>query len=136
MAQLPSAIPTLLLIGSPPILRKRIATMLGLRGIRVLSAASITQAFRTASGKSIHLILIDLDASGVDGVEVMKRCRQSMHLSKIPMVLMTSSAEPNSRWRECIDLGARQCLVKPLNETSFLKTVFQYIQPSAISIAH
>jgi CheY-like chemotaxis protein len=124
-----SEVPSILLLDTSPTLRKRILTMLSLRGIHVLLANSDTDALRKIENASVSLVLINLNSTGIDGPAFTRRCRQSERLQNVSIILLTSPTESCARRQELLKAGANQCLMMPLNESDFVKTVFQYIKP-------
>ncbi|KPL06857.1 hypothetical protein AMJ86_06880 [bacterium SM23_57] len=110
--------------------------MLALRGIRVLLADNDADVFRKTENTKISLMLINLNSTGLDGLSFTRKCRQCERLRNIPIVLLTSSTESCAQRHEFIKAGADQCMMIPLNESTFVKTVFQYIKPSTIPTAH
>lgn len=69
-----------------------------------------------------HLILLDLYLPRVDGLEVLRQIRDDPVTRSIPVVALTSS----SRGRdvaECQRLGARACIVKPIDFRNLCEVV-------------
>lgn len=131
-----SDVPSILLLEKSPTLRKWILTMLALRGISVLLADNDDDMFRKTENTKISLILINLNSTGIDGLSFTQKCRQCERLRNIPIVFLTSSNESCAQRQELLKAGADQCMMIPLNESTFIKTVFQYIRPSTIPTAH
>jgi CheY-like chemotaxis protein len=129
-------IPSILLIENSQTLRKRIITMLALRGIRVIFADDQNDVLQQAIEHNINLIIINPHANTIDGLDFITKCRQLKRLTNVPIVLITTAADAQAHNQEWTDAGANQCLIMPLNETSFINSIFKYIQPSSISIAH
>ncbi len=59
------------------------------------------------------LILLDLKMSGIDGHEVLRQVKSSPVLKRIPLIILTSSAEEGDRISS-YDNGANSYLVKPV----------------------
>jgi two-component system, chemotaxis family, response regulator Rcp1 len=66
------------------------------------------------------VVLLDLNLPRVDGKEVLMKIRQSPQLSRVPVVIMTSSDSPQDR-REMADLGANCYIKKPPTLDEFLE---------------
>jgi len=62
--------------------------------------------------RKIDLLMVDLDLPKRDGTEVLSRLRSSKDLTRVPVILLTSSDSPHDRKR-CLDLGANQFFRKP-----------------------
>jgi two-component system chemotaxis response regulator CheY len=67
-------------------------------------------------------ILSDWNMEPMDGLELLRCVRANRHLSKIPVVLMSADLSLNS-WREAIDAGATDFLLKPFTLEQLRETV-------------
>ena len=67
-------------------------------------------------------ILSDWNMEPIDGLNLLHRVRADPHLSKIPVVLMSADLSLNS-WREAIDAGATDFLLKPFTWQQLRETV-------------
>ena len=68
------------------------------------------------------LVLLDIKMPKVDGIEVLRRLKESPATRGIPVVVMTSSNEE----RDVVDsyrLGVNSYIVKPLQFDDFMETV-------------
>lgn len=74
------------------------------------------------SGSSPHpnLILLDLRLPKVDGLEVLKTIKETPHLQRIPVVILTSS-DAESDIARSYDHHANSYIVKPLDFRTFTK---------------
>jgi CheY-like chemotaxis protein len=68
------------------------------------------------------LVLLDLNLPGKDGYEVLAELHQDPELHYIPVVVLTSSENPQDINR-CYELGASAYLVKPMELKEFLSLV-------------
>lgn len=68
------------------------------------------------------LILLDLKMPGVDGIEVLRRIKQTPIHRRIPVVVLTSSREEGDR-AMAYDAGANSYLVKPVSFEGFVDVV-------------
>lgn len=81
---------------------------------RVLAAQSGEKCLRIATGKiTPDLILLDVMMHGMDGYEVLKQLRLSGQTSRIPVVLLTALADPQSE-EYGLSLGAADYITKPI----------------------
>jgi two-component system, response regulator len=68
------------------------------------------------------IILLDLNMPGIDGHEVLKKIKKMEILKRIPVVILTSSADEGDRAMS-YDNGANSYLVKPVSFDEFIKVV-------------
>lgn len=69
-----------------------------------------------------RVILLDLKLPKVDGMEVLREIRNDERTRKIPVVMLTSSAEERDVV-ESYNLGVNSYIVKPLDFDQFINTV-------------
>ena len=73
------------------------------------------------------LILLDLNLPKKDGFEVLAEIRQDAQLKDIPVIVLTSSANPLDV-RRAYDLCANCCITKPLHLEQFFKLVKELLE--------
>lgn len=81
-----------------------------------------------AEARLPDLILLDLNLPNTDGREVLSEIKASTELKAIPVVILTTSANPKDI-EVCYQQGANSYLLKPVNIalfTSMLKLVCDY----------
>ena len=67
-------------------------------------------------------VLSDWNMEPMDGLELLRRVRANPRMSKIPVVLMSADLSLMS-WREAIDAGATDFLLKPFTRQQLHETV-------------
>jgi two-component system response regulator len=76
--------------------------------------------------RSIHngprVVFLDLKLPKVDGIEVLRQVKSDERTKKIPIVIVTSSAEERDRV-ESYQLGVNSYVVKPIEFDAFAKTI-------------
>jgi CheY-like chemotaxis protein len=76
-----------------------------------------------ASGTSeLIAILLDLRLPSVSGIEILRRIRQHDRLQSLPVIVMTSSNDPQDL-EECRRLNVTHYVSKPITFASFSKAV-------------
>jgi two-component system, response regulator len=75
-----------------------------------------------AGRETPRLILLDLKLPRLDGLEVLAQIRMSPRTSRIPVVILSSSAEQRDIARS-YDLGANSYITKPVEFQSFAKSL-------------
>lgn len=66
------------------------------------------------------LVLLDLKLPGIDGLEILKRIKETPVIRRIPVIILTSSKEEGDLAMS-YDRGANSYLVKPVSFSDFLK---------------
>lgn len=66
------------------------------------------------SGNFPDVILTDLQMPVMDGIELIKRVKESGYLNGIPIIVLSSQESSNIRV-ECLKLGAADYMMKPFN---------------------
>jgi CheY-like chemotaxis protein len=69
-----------------------------------------------------RVVFLDLKLPKVDGIEVLRQVKADERTRKIPIVMVTSSAEERDRV-ESYELGVNSYVVKPIEFESFMKTI-------------
>lgn len=72
------------------------------------------------------VILLDLHLPGTDGKEVLKKVKQDEELKKIPIVIFTTSADPQDI-NHCYEYGANGYMLKPMDLANFKKTIQVFV---------
>lgn len=101
--------------GEPAILRT-ITVFLRLKGYECHAAASSEEAFAWLDTNTAHIMLVDFDVYGIEGLGILDKLRRKGSLSQI---LAMSSHPTVDNIVEAYSLGASDYLVKPfknLNE--------------------
>ena len=68
------------------------------------------------------LVMLDIKMPKIDGIEVLRRLKQSAETRAVPVVVMTSSNEERDVM-ESYRLGVNSYIVKPVQFDAFLETV-------------
>lgn len=70
------------------------------------------------------VVILDLKLPKLDGLEVLKAIRADSRTSKLPVVVLTASDEPE-RVEECYASGANSFIKKPTDPAEFSEMVLQ-----------
>ncbi len=108
-------------IGSPLILLAEdnpdniatISSYLEAKGYRLLLANNGQEAIALTLSHHPHMILMDIQMPGMDGLEAIRQIRQQESLRKIPIIALTALAMKGDRER-CLAAGADTYLSKPV----------------------
>ena len=91
-------------------------------GCRVFKAAHGEQGLEILAREEISLVLLDLKLPKVDGIEVLRKIKDSSTLKKVPVVILTTSKEEKDLV-ESYDLGVNSYIRKPVDFDQFVETV-------------
>jgi CheY-like chemotaxis protein len=73
---------------------------------------------------SSYILLLDIRMPVVDGIEVMRQIKQDKELSKIPVIMVTTTEDPEEI-EKCRKLGCHNYFVKPVGFEEFSQTMEQ-----------
>lgn len=82
-------------------------------GIEVIGAADGEEGLRLMEKELPHLILLDINLPGIDGLEVLRRKRDNPKIAAIPAIITTVNVDPDVT-EEALRLGAADFIKKPL----------------------
>lgn len=71
-----------------------------------------------------YLLLLDIRMPKIDGLEVLRQMKADPQLTKIPVIMLTTTDDPMEVQR-CYDLGCSFYIVKPPNYADFMACVEQ-----------
>lgn len=80
----------------------------------ILSSDSISQALATAKKEMPNLIIIDINLSDGNGMDLLKKIRKDVSLSNIPVIVLTCKSEFVSK-KSFFEAGADAYLVKGID---------------------
>jgi signal transduction histidine kinase/CheY-like chemotaxis protein len=119
---------TVLVVEDNPVNRKLARNVLRSRGFRVLEADTGEEGIEIARSERPHLILMDLELPGLDGIEATKRLKADPLTRSIPVVALSAHAQraDEARAREA---GCAGCITKPIRLSRFPQQVGSYLVP-------
>jgi CheY-like chemotaxis protein len=89
---------------------------------RFVNGKDALDFIESMENKSIELILLDLNMEVMNGFDFLKIRKQSESLSKIPVVILTSSHRDEDI-ELAYSLGANSYVEKPIDPKEFIKTI-------------
>ena len=69
-----------------------------------------------------YLLLLDIRMPKVDGVEVLRQLKENPDLSKMPVIMVTTTDDPREV-RHCHELGCSIYITKPVEYESFIDAI-------------
>ncbi|MHC4300641.1 MAG: response regulator [Planctomycetota bacterium] len=83
--------------------------------------------FKTGDGMHMddtkqYIVLLDIRMPKVDGLDVLRRMKDTEKLRKIPVIMLTTTGEEDMI-KQCYELGCSCYMVKPVDYHSFMEAV-------------
>lgn len=104
----------LLVVDDNKVNRLLLGRSLEQQGHRVEMAENGLQALEMMHIKSFDLVLLDIEMPQMDGYQVLEKASTDLNLRDIPIII-TSALEELDSVVKCIEMGAEDYLVKPVN---------------------
>lgn len=103
--------------------RRLLRFLLERRGARVRSAANGQEALDAIATNAPHVVIMDVQMPGVDGLEATRTLRTRGN--ELPVVMLTAHALDEVA-SECLRAGASDVLTKPLDKNKLVETLQRY----------
>lgn len=113
---------SILLIEKKDKKRGSLAPLLQTAGYTVEAAADGPEGVRRMREHAPDLVVCDLEVKGADGLGVLHVMQQEGPLQLVPFVLLMEEWDPR-RYREAMQLGADDVIVRPFSGAEFLQTI-------------
>ena len=115
--------PELLIVDDSRVMREMIVACLrGEPQVSFSHAASGLEAIEVLSLKPVDLVVLDLNMPDINGFEVLEFVRGQDKLRQVPILVVTSRADQDSRAR-ALGAGASSYLTKPFTPRGLLAEV-------------
>ena len=105
---------------SQTIRRMVAASLKELNDVGFEEASNGLEAIEVLARERINLLILDLNMPEMHGLEVMQFMRSHARYSEIPIIVLTTKFDTESR-RSALDGGASQYLTKPFDPVSLRK---------------
>jgi PAS domain S-box-containing protein len=126
--------PRVLLVEDTEANRECIGDYLMAKGFRVQFAVNGAEAIHLATSGAPDLILMDIQMSGMDGFEAIRRLRQNPKLARTPIIALTALAMEGDSER-CLAAGATHYLSKPIALKELVCTLHSILEEAPRSVA-
>ncbi|MFO3796096.1 MAG: PleD family two-component system response regulator [Anaerolineales bacterium] len=90
-----------------------LAQMLEVLGLEVYLAYGASSGIALLGNLLPDLILLDINMPGIDGLEVLAYLRREPRLNAVPVIIITSDDQPETRQR-AFQMGAQGFILKPV----------------------
>jgi len=118
-------IPEVLIIDDEPLMRISISDALKAEGYNVASAATGSDGLKAIKDASYDVVITDLRLPEVDGVQILKACRQISPNTKVLMITAYGSVDTAV---EAMKIGAYDYITKPFSMDELILTVKRLIE--------
>jgi two-component system, cell cycle response regulator DivK len=106
---------------------KLVRDVLQVKGYETLEAGTAEEGIRLARERGPHLILMDIQLPGMNGIEAFKALRAEPATAAIPVVAITASIMQQNR-QQIMRAGFDGFIEKPINLRGLLESVQQALQ--------
>jgi DNA-binding NtrC family response regulator len=110
----------ILVIDDEPIIRVSCQRSLGSEGYEVKSASSGKEGIDLLAKEAFNLVLLDIKMPDMDGIEVLKKIKNTWPETKIIMITGYSTVETAVK---TLKLGALNYLEKPFTPDTLVETI-------------
>ena len=102
--------------------RKLVRDVLTYKGYQIVEAETGEDGVRLARERRPHLVLMDIQLPGIDGIEALRRLRADETTRAIPVIAVTASAMDHDR-QKIMAAGFDGYQSKPLHVKEFIGAV-------------
>ena len=102
--------------------RKLARDILQVKGYRTIEAETAETGLEMAPKENPDLVLMDIQLPGMNGIQALKKLRESEATRAIPVLAFTASVMPQDR-REIMDAGFDGFVAKPVNLKEFIAAI-------------
>lgn len=102
-------------------------TLLGKRGHEVIVALNGRIGLQMAAAERPDLILLDVIMPEMNGYEVCEKLKQEPSMTNIPIIILTSRADPGDKVRG-LEMGAADYVTKPFDEGELVARVNTHLK--------
>ncbi len=106
--------------------KRLVKKILNAKGYEVLEAGDGLTGVEMVERERPHLVLMDINIPGIDGMEATALIKSSPHLAHIPIIALTANAMVGDRER-ILAAGCDEYLQKPINNATLVETVRRFI---------
>jgi two-component system chemotaxis response regulator CheY len=107
-------------------MRQMVAFTLQQAGFSVIEGSDGKDALGKVNGKSVNLVVTDLNMPVMDGISLIKELRKLPNFKFTPILMLTTESQ-DSKKQEGKTAGATGWLVKPFNPDQLLQVVSKVV---------
>jgi two-component system, chemotaxis family, chemotaxis protein CheY len=107
-------------------IRKSISFVLGQEGYEIIEAVDGQDGLEKAKKEKFALVITDINMPNMDGIELIKRLRQTEGYRFVPIIALTTESQ-ESKMTEGKAAGATGWIVKPFTSEKLIAVVRKII---------
>lgn len=123
------SVPTILVADDNDDTRAMLQTLLSYKGYRVIEAVDGEEAIEVTTRENPGLVLLDLGLPRMNGLSVIRRLRNELKLSNVPVVVITGY---DKHFNTAVAAGCDDYLLKPI-DFARLDAILEYYVPTKAS---
>jgi two-component system chemotaxis response regulator CheY len=113
---------TVLTIDDSASIRQMVAMTLSSAGLSVLEAVNGADGYTKATSNTVHAVITDLNMPVMNGLEFLRKFRQSPAGKGIPVILLTTESDDELK-RQAREAGATGWIVKPFKQDQLVAVI-------------
>ncbi|WP_026971321.1 response regulator [Aliagarivorans marinus] len=117
---------TVIVAEDHPVMQNIVASILEREAYHVERAGNGAEALFKAKVMQPKLLILDIDMPTLDGFNTLKALRECPATLELPVIMLTSHSDKDI-FRQCIQSGAQDYIVKPTNASTLIKKVEKLI---------
>jgi two-component system chemotaxis response regulator CheY len=117
---------TILVVDDAAVVRHVVSLTLRKSGYDVVEAVNGKDALEKLGGSTVELVITDLNMPEMDGLELIRKMRQTVRYRYMPILMLTTVSQEEKR-REGQRAGASAWLFKPFHSHQLLEAVRRYV---------
>lgn len=116
--------PVVLVVDDDADIREVLSLILQMHGLDVIEASGGSEALSSMRKTRISLVLLDLMMPGMNGADVLDAMKQDPELATVPVIVVSGD---RCAVQTAADVGAKSCLLKPVELPDLLREVRRFI---------
>src|SRR4051812_21487365 len=118
---------TILAVDDSRTMRHMMSCVLTKEGYDVMEAEDGTAAMDILANFRVDLIISDLYMPKMNGLELVKNIRASVHHKNVPIILLTTDSEQKNK-EQAKSSGANGWMMKPFSPVVLIETIKKFIK--------
>jgi two-component system chemotaxis response regulator CheY len=110
---------TILTVDDSASVRHPLKLMLGSLGYGVVDAGDAAEGLASARGRSVNLVITDLNMPGMDGISFTRKLRQLPPYRGVPIVILTTKSDEATKL-QAKAAGATGWITKPFKQEQLI----------------